>query len=105
MPIISIPSGTGNSFAFPYPASGKAKIFLEANLPVDVFVTSPENVGKINSIEAGRAVEAFALQAQTKLDNVFVDIPEKWKSCGWVLLIANANKDQHAAVYFMIYDG
>ena len=84
------------------PKSGKAKLFLEASAPVDVFVSLPDKAPAIKSVsDAGAGV--LVLSGRTNIDTV-ITFPDAWRTLGWSLVVGNPSTTDVAAVYFAIFE-
>jgi|SRR6516225_7792354 hypothetical protein len=91
--------------SFVYPATGRARIFIEAEHPVDVFVSTPEVAKQIASMQAAAAFVPNILiyGRQTQMDQL-VTLPPAWKETGWSLTIAHTGSAQEpTAVHYQVY--
>jgi hypothetical protein len=100
MPVASINPLTKITAPFVHPNSGKARVYLEASHPVDVFVCHPGQVGVINTVAGAQSAGILCYPARTSLDDI-VTIPEGWKETGWVLVLGNPF-NRHVAVYYTV---
>lgn len=107
MPIISVKPVWKEGISIQYPNSGKAKLYLEASHPVDVFIVQNEEMdrqitqtpllvdGKIPNLPA-----VLPFLGQPKIDTI-ITLPESWRPNNWYLSIGNST-NEHVAVYYQV---
>ena len=92
---------------YPYPASGKARIQVEADGPVDVFVSPPQITAQIGSVaDAAKFVPNVLIYNLQFSLNQMIIIPPAWKSSGWTLTIGHPGhgvKPGVIAVHYEVY--
>ena len=103
MPIIALEGGKKTAPSYPYTPSGKVKIYLEASIPVDVFIASPPIADELKSTADAQRFTLISLPQQTKIPNQIFSLPDNCKD-GWKLVIGNPG-DKVAAVYYSVYEG
>jgi hypothetical protein len=87
---------------YAYPPTGKVKIYVESNLPVDVYFASNQQAEQIVSRESAANLGLFGYLRHNFVNNEIVTIPPNWKE-GWKLVIGNNNPEQ-AAVFYAIWN-
>ncbi len=75
---------------FPFPPSGRVRVHVEADAPVDVFISPPAISEQIGSVpDAAKFVpNVLIYNLQTSLDQM-ITLPPTWKSWGWTLTIGH----------------
>ena len=103
MPVVSIQPQKRISPFFTYPNSGKARIYLEASSPVDVFLVRTDQANSINSMANALNLGIQALANQLKIENQIFPLPPEWNTTGWNLVIGNGGPDV-AAVFYSVFE-
>jgi len=105
MPTGTLKPGYKASPTFPYPPSGKARIFIEADNPVDIFVSTPQVAEQITSVQSAAqlAPNVLIYSRQLGMDQI-ITLPEAWKSTGWSITIGHSGSTQEPiAVHYAVY--
>jgi hypothetical protein len=90
---------------FPYPPSGRVRVYLEADHPVDVFISTPEQAAKISSVKIAAEFAPGVLIYNSRWNlNEIITIPKEWMSVGWSLTIGHPGPPKEPiAVYYAVY--
>jgi hypothetical protein len=102
MPVACLNPNSKISPSFVYPNNGKARIYLEASHPVDIFVANPTQAATIMTVEQAASLGILCFPQKTFLNQI-VDIPAGWKENGWILVIGNPGT-WHVAVYYALFN-
>ncbi len=90
---------------FPYPSSGRVRIQVEADGPVDVFVSTPEVSAQIGSVpDAARFVPNVLIYNLQRSLNQLIDIPPTWRVSGWTLTIGHPGHGVRPGVIAVHYE-
>jgi hypothetical protein len=108
MPVVTIEPNSKIGPTFPYPPSGRARIWLKASTLVDVYVSDPATAKEIESLEtaAKHAGKVLIYNSRWQMNEVVI-LPPAWNTTGWTLTIAHgvggANRavGVHYEVYFV----
>src|SRR5436190_17948485 len=105
MPVAAITQGSKISPVFPYPTGGRARIYLEASLPVDVFISTPHDAQSITSLVAAAHLAPRVLIYNSRpILNEMITLPPEWSSVGWSLTIAHPGGHQTAiGIYIAVF--
>jgi hypothetical protein len=105
MPTGQLNVGQKVGATFPYPASGRVRIQVEADGPVDVFVSTPEVSAQIGSVaDAARFVPNVLIYNLQRSLNQLIDIPPAWRASGWTLTIGHPGHGVRPGVIAVHYE-
>lgn len=105
MPVAVIKANKKLAPFFPYPPSGRVRVYLEASLPVDVFISNPEQAKAITSVQTAAEFSNAVLirNLRWQLDEI-VQIPPAWNTMGWTLTIGHpGGHEEPIGVYYNVY--
>ena len=104
MPVSVIDPNSRIGPTFPYPPSGRVRIWLRASDPVDVYVSTPQNATRITSLEeAAKIDEVLIYNRRWQMDDI-AQLPQTWNQVGFTLTIAHAGSTQKAiGVHYEVY--
>lgn len=105
MPVAAIKPDSKISPWFPYVPSGRVRIYVEASMPVDIFVSSPDQAQQIISVPtAGQFGPSVLIRnAQSKMDET-INLAATWNPSGWNLTIGHPPGHQEViAVFYSVY--
>jgi hypothetical protein len=103
MPLIAVEPRSKTPIRFPYPPSGKARVIVKSNQPIDVFISDPTTANQINSLQAAARPGVLIYNQRWKVDEI-VALPVAWNSTGWVITIAHGGQTEKAApVDYAVY--
>lgn len=90
---------------FAYPPSGRVRVYLEAEFPVDVYIANPQQAPQITSVQTAAAFAPAVLIYNSRLYmNEIINLPKAWESVGWSLVIGHPGVPNEAiAVCYFIY--
>src|SRR5712691_7085510 len=105
MPVAAITSNSKISPVFPYPAGGRARVYLEASLPVDVFISTPQDAQSITSlVTAAKLAPRVLIYNSRQFLNEIINVPPEWSSVGWSITIGHPGGHQTAiGVYYAVF--
>ena len=103
MPVASLIGRNKISPGYVYPTTGKARIYVEATLPVDVYVVGRSQVSAFNSPEEAARLGILSYIGTTKIDNQIITLPPAWQSTEWNIVIGNPHTET-VAVYYAVLD-
>ena|SRR5882672_7729696 len=105
MPVAAITAGSKISPVFPYPTAGMARVYIEASLPVDIFISTPQDAESITSLVAAAQLAPRVLIYNTRLFlNEIINVPPEWSTVGWSITIAHPGTHQTPiGVYYVVY--
>ena len=105
MPVVAITPNSKISPVFSYPANGRARVHLEASLPVDVFISTPNDAQAITSlVSAAQLAPRVLIYNMRQVFNEIINLPPEWSSAGWSLTIAHPGGHQNPiGVYYAVF--
>jgi hypothetical protein len=105
MPVGTLNPGQKVSPFFAFPPSGRARIFVEADGPVDIYVSSPQQAQAITSVQqAAQFAPNILIYSSQRLLDQFVTLAPAWRSVGWNLTIGHTGATPNPiAVYYAVY--
>lgn len=105
MPVAAIKPGHRISASFPYPPSGRARVYLEASYPVDAVISTRQMVEQITSIQSAAALAPAILiyNSRWQMDEI-VNLPPTWSSVGWSITVGHPGLHaEPIGVYLVVY--
>lgn len=92
--------------SYQYPFTGKIRIKLSSNIPVDVFILPGDvNIKEIvNPQTASNVPGAISYTKCINLPDLIIPLPSPWQPLGWKLLIGNPNQGS-AAISLEVLEG
>jgi hypothetical protein len=102
MLLASVNPNSKVSFGYVYPPTGKVKLYVQSNLPVDVFIASNQQANMIKSSQSAATLGLFGYLRHNFVNNEIVIIPPEWRD-GFQLVIGN-NNPTSVSVSYMVWN-